>query len=134
MASGIMTGMLPDKTAGPIAVDAFGSLSVGGLNSNVFKPFAATTITNETTIWDPTAGKKFQLLGFVITQSVATGDVTLRDGTAGTTILVIPANTVGVALAVPLGAGLTSATADNVLTAQGASTEKIAGFVYGREL
>lgn len=147
MASGILTGRLPDGTAGPVAVDANGvlSTSVGSAAllsavqalphaPNVFKPFAATTITNETTVWTPASGKKFNLMGCVLTQSVATGDVTLRDGTAGTTIMVIPANTVGQAVPFSFGNGIPSATANNVLTAQGASTEKIAGYLFGTEV
>jgi hypothetical protein len=105
-----------------------------GPSANVFKSVAATVITNETTVWTPTSGKKFCLLGFVITQGVATGNITLRDNTAGATILTIPATPVGQPLPVPLGAGIISAAANNVLTAQGVSTETISGFFYGIEL
>ena len=101
---------------------------------NVFKPLSAVTITSETTIWTPAGGKKFRLMGFVITQGTVTGDITLRDDTAGSTILVIPANAVGQSSGyVPLGNGILSSTIDHVLTAQGASTETISGFVFGRE-
>lgn len=92
------------------------------------------TITSETTIWTPAAGKKFRLMGFVLTQGVATGTVTLKDNTAGTTILTIPANTIGVVVASPpMGNGILSGAANNVLTATGASTETITGFVFGTE-
>jgi hypothetical protein len=99
----------------------------------IFKPLLAVAITAETTIWTPAAGKKFRLMGFVITQGTLTGNVTLRDNTAGTTILVIPASVVGNSLYVPLGNGILSAAANNVLTAQGAATETISGFVFGTE-
>lgn len=100
----------------------------------VFKTVAAVVITSETTVWTPAAGKKFRLLGYVITQGVATGDITLKDNTAGAIILVIPRNTVGlVSLSPPMGNGILSAAANNVLTATGASTETISGFFYGTE-
>lgn len=100
----------------------------------VFKSLSAVDISSEVTVWDPATGKKFRLLGFVITQGTLTGDIILRDDTAGATILVIPATPVGQPLAVPLGRiGLLSETANNVLTAQGVSTETISGFFYGTE-
>jgi hypothetical protein len=103
-------------------------------NPNVFKSLSAVVVTTETTIWTPTSGKKFRLMGFCLAQGVATGAVTLKDNTAGTTILVIPQNTVGVAVCSPvLGNGILSAAANNVLTATGASTETLTGFVFGTE-
>lgn len=113
-------------------VDANGNVKDAPLPT-VFKPFSNLVITTETTIWTPAAGKRFTLLGLVITQGVATGNVTLKDNTAGTTILVVPAATVGVPQNLPLGAGITSAAANNLLTATGASTETISGYVYGYE-
>lgn len=100
----------------------------------VFTPLSAVVITSETTIWTPAAGKKFRLMGFCLAQGVATGAVTLKDNTAGTTILVIPQNTIGVfMLSPPMGNGILSAVANNVLTATGASTETLTGFVFGTE-
>ena len=110
-----------------------GSAFVPKRTPTVWKPFSATLITGETTIWTPGAGKKFRLMGFVITQGVLTGNVTLRDNTAGATILVIPATPVGQAPPFDLGNGILSAVANNVLTAQGVATETISGFVYGQE-
>jgi hypothetical protein len=129
-----ITGRLPDGTHGAIAVDANGALLIANLNFNVFKSVAGQVITSETTVWTPTSGKKFKLMGYVITQGVATGNITLKDNTAGTTILTIPATPVGQPLAVSLGAGITSATANNVLTATGVSTETISGYFYGVEV
>jgi hypothetical protein len=102
--------------------------------ATVFKPLNAVTITTETTIWTPQNGKRFRLLGFVITQGVATGNIVLKDGTGGTTILVIPANTIGVAVvSPPMGLGIPSVAVNNVLTATGASTETISGYAFGTE-
>lgn len=100
----------------------------------VYKTLSAVVITSETTIWTPAAGKKFRLMGICVTQGVATGAVTLKDNTAGTTILIVPQNTIGVYECIQLpGNGILSATAANVLTATGASTETLTGFVYGTE-
>ena len=100
----------------------------------IFKNLSAVVITSETTIWTPASGKRFRLMGFLLTQGVATGAVTLKDNTAGTTILIIPQNTIGVALASPpMGSGILSATANNVLTATGVSTETLTGYVFGTE-
>lgn len=99
-----------------------------------FPSFSVVDITSETTLWTPASGKKFRLKGFVITQTVATGDITLRDGTGGSTILVVPATPLGQSLYVPLGAkGILSSTLNNPVTAQGASTETISGFLIGTE-
>lgn len=99
----------------------------------VFKSASATVITSETTVWTPAAGKKFRLMGFCLTQGVATGAVTLKDNTAGTTIFTVPQNTLGAALCVQLGNGILSAAANNVLTATGVSTETITGTFFGLE-
>jgi hypothetical protein len=103
-------------------------------NPIVFKSLSAVVITSETTIWTPTAGKKFRFMGGLITQGVATGAVTLKDNTAGSTILILPPHTIAQAVAFSLGGnGILSAAANNVLTATGASTETLTGFIYGTE-
>lgn len=100
----------------------------------VFKNLSAVVITTETTIWTPAAGKKFRLMGYCLAQGVATGAVTLKDNTAGATIMIIPPNTIGVAFCSnPMGNGILSATINNLLTATGASTETITGYVFGTE-
>lgn len=99
----------------------------------VFKAFSGTVITSETSIWTPTSGKKFRLMGFVVTQTVVAGDITIRDGTGLATILTIPSTPTGQPLAVPLGNGILSGAINRVLTMQGASTEAVSGFVYGTE-
>lgn len=100
----------------------------------VFKSLNAVVITSETTIWTPGASKKFRLMGFCLAQGVATGAVTLKDNTAGSTILIIPPNTIGVTfVSPPMGNGILSAAQNNVLTATGASTETLTGYVFGTE-
>lgn len=135
----------------PVRIDADGIASVKQLQSmalqmvyngatidrartpSVFKSLSAVVITSETTIWTPAGGKKFRLMGLVISQGVATGAVTFRDNTGGSTVFILGANTVGVAIYIPLGNGILSSAANNVLTAQGASTETITGVVFGTE-
>lgn len=103
-------------------------------NPNVFKSLSAVVVTAETTIWTPAAGKKFRLMGYILSQGVATGAVTLKDNTAGSTIHIIPQNTIGVYIVSPgFGNGQLSAAANNVLTATGASTETLTGMVFGTE-
>lgn len=100
----------------------------------IFKPLSAVVITSETTIWTPASGKKFRLMGGCLTQGVATGAVTLKDNTAGSTILVLPPHTIAVAKDFNLGElGILSGAADRVLTATGASTETLTGFIFGTE-
>jgi hypothetical protein len=122
-------------TVRAIHADANGYLSVAVKNGpTVWKTLSAVDISSEATIWTPASGKKFRLMGYVITQGTLTGNVTLKDDTAGTTILVIPAHTVGIAqVSPPMGEGILSSTADHVLTATGASTETISGYVFGTE-
>lgn len=100
----------------------------------VFKNLSAVLITAESTVWTPAAGKKFRLMGYCLAQGVVTGAITLKDNTAGTTILIIPQNTIGVAICSPvMWNGILSATTNNVLTATGTATETITGFLFGTE-
>jgi len=100
---------------------------------NVFKPLSAVTINTETTIWTPAAGKKFRLMGFFLVGSAA-GNITLKDNTGGTTKLVIPTPAGGAGIpAPPMGNGILSAAANNVLTATGSVNMTLSGFVYGTE-
>ena len=129
---------ITDTAVAPIPL-AIGSFTYSGSTWDrlrspaVFKSFSALAIAAETTVWTPTAGKKFRLMGFVITQTVATGDIVVRDNTAGTAILTIPATPVGQPLSLSMGNGILSAAANNVLTFDGGVGELVSGFVYGTE-
>lgn len=102
--------------------------------ADVITSFSALAIDSEATVWTPASGKKWRLLGFVITSSGAAGDITLKDDTGGTTVLTIPETPTGQPLSVMLGAGLTSSSADYVLTATGTTSQTISGFLLGQEI
>ncbi len=101
--------------------------------ANKFITLSSVVITAETTIWTPAAGRKFRLMGFLLNQGVLTGNVTLKDNTAGGTIFIIPANSAGVAIPANFGNGILSAAANNVLTATGVATETLSGTLFGTE-
>jgi hypothetical protein len=128
----VLIGGSDGTLARKILIDAAGRVVTTG-PADVFKSVAATVITSETTIWTPTSGKKFRFRGFALTQGVATGNITVKDGSGGSTILTIPATPTGQPLVVDLGRGILSAAANNLLRMIGVSTETISGFVYGNE-
>lgn len=103
------------------------------LAPNVFKIINTVTITTAQTLWTPTAGKKFRLMGYHLGLAVAAGNVLLKDGAGGTIIGVVP---LGLALggpAISLGNGILSAVANNVLEVIGPATAVLGGIVWGRE-
>lgn len=101
----------------------------------VFKPFASTAITAGTgfTVWTPGAGKKFRLMGWMISSSVA-GQIIFGDNLVGTVIARSEALVAaGVSNASDgLGNGILSAVANNVLKIDG-PTGNVAGMVWGTE-
>lgn len=141
--AGGLSTFIPTDAMAPAAA-ANGPMAMAGMLFNgatfdrprtpfVFKTLSAVVITSETTVWTPATGKKFRLMGFMLAQGVATGAVTFKDNTAGTTIFIMPAHTVGVGMVVHLGNGILSAAANNVLTATGVSTETLTGTIFGTE-
>lgn len=100
----------------------------------VFKNLNALAVSSEATIWTPATGRKFRLMGFVLTSGTVGGNVVLKDNTAGTTILVLPFGAANVMLqSPPIGNGILSAAVNNVLTATGSATQTLSGFVFGTE-
>lgn len=88
--------------------------------------------TTETTIWTPTTGKKFRLMGFLLTCGAAS-KLTFKDNTAGSTIFAAE-----VAAGVPctpsgLGNGILSAAINNVLTVTRGTSGTLVGVVWGTE-
>jgi hypothetical protein len=125
--------------AAPVEQLAFNSLYNGATwdrqrTPKVFKVVALGAGTTETTIWTPTSGKKFRLMGLVLSVGAAS-TLTFKDNTAGTTIfaargaadapIVIPASA--------LGNGILSAAANNVLTVTRGTSATLDGVVFGTE-
>lgn len=101
----------------------------------VYKSLNAVVVTSETTIWTPSAGRKFRLMGGNLTGGVAAGNVVLKDNTAGSALpIVLPFGIIGQNIPFVVGGnGYLSSTAGNLLTATGASTQTLSGWVYGTE-
>lgn len=100
---------------------------------NVFKSLNALSIAAEATIWTPSAGKKFRLMGYCLETGTVGGNVLLKDNTAGSTILVVPFGAASAVIQDQFGNGIVSAAANNVLTATGTATQTLSGYVYGVE-
>ncbi len=100
---------------------------------NVFKSFNLAASSAEQTIWTPTAGKKFRLMGFVLTINTLAATVTFRDNTAGTTIFVTAGLAGAIVAPSDLGNGILSATINNRLTIQASAVSALVGTVWGTE-
>jgi len=98
----------------------------------IFKPQSSVAIGAEATVWTPAAGKKFRFMGFSITSDVS-GNVTFRDNTAGTIIWVEPCLAGQPISSPPMGNGILSAAANNVLTATGPAASHLSGTLFGTE-
>ena len=100
---------------------------------STFKTLAAVAVTAASPVagWTPAAGKKFRLMGFALSLSVA-GAVILKD--SATELIRTPLMAAGVGLvAPPMGNGMLSATANNVLNIDVTATGTVSGFLYGTE-
>lgn len=100
---------------------------------NVFKTFNLAASSAEQTIWTPAAGKKFRLMGLVLTINTLAATVTFRDNTAGTTIFVTAGPAASIIQPSNLGNGILSATINNVLTIQASAVSALVGTVWGTE-
>jgi hypothetical protein len=102
-----------------------------------FVSLNAVSVAAETTIWTPAAGRKFRLMGYNLTALGAAGNVVLKDNTAGASLpIVLPFGAIGANLSSQypgMGNGIVSATANNVLTATGAASQTLSGYVFGTE-
>lgn len=111
--------------------------------ANVFKPFNAQALTAQASntpvsIWTPTTGKKFRLLGYWFSLTTAAGLV-FHDlaSQGGTGLLNVPspiAAANGIVQSPPLGMGVLSAAANNQLWIDATTgTPSATGFVWGCE-
>ncbi len=97
----------------------------------VFKVVALSAATAETTIWTPTTGKKFRLMGFVLTPGAAS-TLTFKDNTAGSTIFAARGTT-DQAISLDLGNGILSGAINRVLTVTRGTSATLDGVVWGVE-
>lgn len=90
----------------------------------------AVTASTPVTIWTPAAGKKFHLMGFAVSLSVA-GYIIFEDNV--TEFLRTPAMPAGTGIVNPanFGNGYTSTAANNVLKMDVSASGNINGFVFG---
>jgi len=103
---------------------------------NVIKKVQAVAVTAGTpvSIWTPTSGKKFRLMAWLLSLSVA-GKILFEDATGGGNEFArtaLMAAGVGVA-SPPLGNGFLSAVANNQLFIDVSATGSVDGFVAGVE-
>lgn len=100
----------------------------------VFKDVSvAVTAGTPQTVWTPTSGKKFRLMGWELALSVA-GAVIFHDGNPGTALWRTGALAAGVAVAAPnIGNGYLSTAANNVLSVDTSASGTVTGFVFGTE-
>lgn len=142
-----------NHTSGPAGAPTFKSYGVASVdlsgnytpvfNGQMIQPLrqpgkyinlSAASVAAEATIWTPASGRRFRLMGGTLTSGTVGGNVTLKDNTAGSTILVLPFGAAASPLNFTLpGNGILSAAANNLLTATGAATQTLSGYVYGTE-
>jgi hypothetical protein len=100
----------------------------------IFKTLNAVAIAAEATIWTPAAGKRFRLMGGLLSVGTAAANVVLKDNTAGATIAILPKAPLDTPFVLgPMGNGILSAAINNLLTATGIATTTISGTIWGTE-
>lgn len=129
-------------TFGVAAIDLTSNY-IGAFNGQIIQPLRlpgkypivnAVVVTAEATIWTPAAGRRFRLMGGLLTSGTAAGNVLLKDNTVGTTIGLLPFGAVNVPMPFTLpGNGILSTAANNVLTATGVATQTLSGYLIGCE-
>jgi hypothetical protein len=103
---------------------------------NIFKDLSAVTITTITTLWTPSSGKKFRLMGGSLSASAAVS-ILLEDNAAGAGNFIfrtpkLLADT-PFTFVVGTGNGKLSAAINQVLKATGSAAAAITGTLWGTE-
>ena len=101
---------------------------------NVFTSVAGVTVTNEATLWTPGDGKRFKLLGGLLSYLTTAAIVELIDGTGGVTFFTLPQVAVNTPFSFYIPGGYTSTAANNPLRADGGSLQVLTGTIWGREV
>lgn len=97
-----------------------------------FVALSAVTITTIATVWTPTSGKRFRLMGMTISVSAAVS-VLFEDNAGGTTIFQTPKLLADTPYTFDLGNGIPSAAVNNVLKGTSSAAATITGTLYGIE-
>ena len=127
-----------DKTPGnyPLGVASLPTGYVGDgkwdrlRTTKIFKQVDASS-SGDNTVWDPAAGKKFRLLGFILQCGGTATNVYFKDGaTQFSPTFILAANQF---IQVNLGNGYLSSTADNNLVANLSAANPVAVWAYGTE-
>jgi hypothetical protein len=106
--------------------------------ANVFKTRTDASITAGTpaTIWTPSSGKKFRLLGLSLSLSVA-GQIIFKDGGAADAVILMSPKLAAAGIWTigrdDIGNGLLGAAADGVLKVDVSGTGNVGGSVWGTE-
>lgn len=141
--AGAAPGTLGDATANPEleAMAAYNLFYNGATwdrlrKPNVFKDVNAVAIGSITTLWTPTTGKKFRLMGGAISASAAVS-VLFEDNSAGAGNFIfrtpkLLADTPFI-FVVGDGNGFLSAAVNNVLKATGSGAANLTGTLWGCE-
>ncbi len=98
----------------------------------IWKPQSTVAIGAIATVWTPAAGKKFRLMGMIISVSAAVS-VLFEDNGAGTTIVQLPVLAANTPYQFTFGNGILSAAANNVLKATSSGAANLIGTIYGTE-
>jgi hypothetical protein len=101
----------------------------------VYKALVNVAITASTpvAIWTPTTGKKFRLMGIVVSCNTTAAKVKLLDAAVDTNLRIPAGLDTQPATVVDLKNGYLSVAANNVLNADVSASTTINGFVYGTE-
>jgi hypothetical protein len=99
---------------------------------NTYKDQSTVAIGTIATVWTPTSGKKFRLMGGSISVSAA-GSVLFEDNSGGNTIFRTPKLAVDTVYNFDIPGGKLSAAANNVLKATLSTTGNLIGTIWGTE-
>ena len=122
-------------------VSAAGAFHYNGTNADrvrtpsIFKDVATIAIGTIATVWTPAGGKKFRLMGGIISVTAAV-NILFEDNAAGAGNFVvrIPTMLVGTPFQFTLGGnGFLSAVANNVLKATSSAAANLVGTLFGTE-
>jgi hypothetical protein len=100
---------------------------------NIFKDVNAAAVGAIATVWTPSAGKKFRLMGGIVSVSAAV-NLLFEDNAGGNFVFRVPKLLVDTPLAFTLGGnGFLSAAANNVLKCTSSAAANLTATLYGTE-